>query len=90
MNSVESIFMVEASPELRETQQKLLCRPGEPLVHREGLSSGKCKDIDKPIVWAESLKSIATSKDWHLFHYESLMLTDRCFHISQMQIKRPS
>ncbi|KAG5922953.1 hypothetical protein E4U42_005122 [Claviceps africana] len=60
-DSIEQVFMVEASPELRDAQKRLLCGPDAaltPFVSESGLMSSSGKHINKPVVWAESLKSI--------------------------------
>lgn len=61
-DSIESVFMVEASPELRETQQKLLCGPDAVPETCEAGFRSHGKHLGKPIVWAESLKSIPIGK----------------------------
>ncbi|KAG6005489.1 hypothetical protein E4U21_007883 [Claviceps maximensis] len=58
-DSIEQVFMVEASPQLREAQKKLLCGADTEFTKTEsGLMSSSGKHIRKPVVWAESLKSI--------------------------------
>ncbi|KAK2612974.1 hypothetical protein QQS21_001085 [Conoideocrella luteorostrata] len=57
-DSIEGIFMVEASPELRDTQKQLLCGPDAQFTKCDAGSQSNGKHIRKPIVWAESLKSI--------------------------------
>jgi hypothetical protein len=63
--SIESVFMVEASPELREKQKMLLC--GSDAVSKECEAGFRStgKHLEKPIVWAESLKSIPIGKPGH-------------------------
>jgi hypothetical protein len=57
-DSIESVFMVEASPELRKTQQALLCGSDATLKDHQAGLGGIGKHLGRPIVWAESLKSI--------------------------------
>ncbi|KAG6016751.1 hypothetical protein E4U43_003185 [Claviceps pusilla] len=58
-DSIEQVFMVEASPELRDAQKKILCGADAEFAQGEsGLASSSGKHIGKPVVWAESLKSI--------------------------------
>lgn len=62
-DSIEQVFMVEASPELRDAQKKLLCGADAEFAQGEsGLASSSGKHIGKPVVWAESLKSIPIGK----------------------------
>ncbi|KAG5975239.1 hypothetical protein E4U55_007784 [Claviceps digitariae] len=58
-DSIEKVCMVEASPELRDTQKRLLCKADAESTQCEfGLMSSTEKYLNKPIVWAESLKSL--------------------------------
>lgn len=56
--SIETLYMVEASKELRETQRNLLCGKGAQTTQSKIGVQGASKYDGKPIVWAESLKSI--------------------------------
>lgn len=56
--SIESVYMVEASKELRETQRNLLCGKEAQTTQSKIGVQGASKYDGKPIVWAESLKSI--------------------------------
>ncbi|ODA80487.1 hypothetical protein RJ55_03445 [Drechmeria coniospora] len=62
-NAVESIFMVEASRELREAQRRLLCEPVTPANVSEVGHGGTSKHLGKPIVWTETMKSIPKESD---------------------------
>ncbi|KAI9167339.1 Protein arginine methyltransferase NDUFAF7 [Paramyrothecium foliicola] len=57
-NSLESVFMVEASRELRETQKDLLCGPGSPSTESKSGYYSQSKYSGKPIVWTDTIKSI--------------------------------
>lgn len=57
-NSIENVFMVEASRELRETQKKLLCGPDAPSSESNAGCHSPSKYGSIPIVWTESIKSI--------------------------------
>lgn len=57
-NSIEGIFMVEASRELRETQKKLLCGPDAPSTESNVGCHSPSKYGGSPIVWTETIKSI--------------------------------
>ncbi|TWU74776.1 hypothetical protein ED733_006043 [Metarhizium rileyi] len=56
--SIESVFMVEASPELQQKQRNLLCGSDTPSDGREAECRSITRHLGKPIVWAESLRSI--------------------------------
>ncbi|OAA59383.1 DUF185 domain protein [Cordyceps fumosorosea ARSEF 2679] len=57
-NSIEAVYMVEASPELRSTQKDLLCGPGTPTTESKAgyHSTGKYNNL--PIVWTQTIKSV--------------------------------
>ncbi|KAI0023248.1 DUF185 domain-containing protein [Xylariomycetidae sp. FL0641] len=57
-SSIDAIYLVEASKELRLAQKNLLC--GEDAVMRESKTGwhSTCKYSDAPIVWANSLSAI--------------------------------
>ncbi len=57
-NSIEAIYMVEASPELRSAQKDLLCGPGTPTTESKAgyHSTGKYNNL--PIVWTQTIKSV--------------------------------
>ncbi|RFU81461.1 duf185 domain protein, partial [Trichoderma arundinaceum] len=62
-NSIESVFMVEASRELRETQKKLLCGPDAPSTESKVGYHSPSKYGGSPIVWTETIKSIPIESD---------------------------
>ncbi|KAM3503727.1 hypothetical protein MY11210_008614 [Beauveria gryllotalpidicola] len=57
-NSIEAVYMVEASPELRSAQKDLLCGPGTPTTESKAgyHSTGKYNNL--PIVWTQTIKSV--------------------------------
>ncbi|KAH6604071.1 hypothetical protein Trco_007517 [Trichoderma cornu-damae] len=62
-NSIEGVFMVEASRELRETQKKLLCDPDAPSTESKAGYHSPSKYGGGPIVWTETIKSIPIEPD---------------------------
>lgn len=73
-DSIESVFMVEASPELRQTQKKLLCGTDAKSEDCEAGFQSVGKHLEKPVVWAESLKSIPIGELVVYVHALSLTL----------------
>lgn len=65
-NSIENVFMVEASRELRETQKKLLCGPDAPSTESKAGCHSPSKYGSAPIVWTETIKSIPIGKEQFL------------------------
>ncbi|KAK2002169.1 hypothetical protein LX36DRAFT_652537 [Colletotrichum falcatum] len=57
-HSIDAIYMVEASPQLREAQKNLLCGPDAPMTESEDGYHSVCKYMNLPIVWTETIKSI--------------------------------
>ncbi|KAF9875642.1 hypothetical protein CkaCkLH20_07023 [Colletotrichum karsti] len=57
-SSIDAIYMVEASPQLRETQKNLLCGPDAPMTESKVGYHSVCKYTSLPIVWTETIKSI--------------------------------
>ncbi|KKA27371.1 hypothetical protein TD95_004928 [Thielaviopsis punctulata] len=61
ISQVSHVYMVEASPELRQTQKNLLCGPDTPLIHDKaaGTWSAPWKhSAHVTIVWSETLQSV--------------------------------
>lgn len=56
--SIQGIYMVEASKELRETQKKLLCESSASFTTSEMGDHSVVKYGATPISWPETLKSI--------------------------------
>ncbi len=61
-NSIEAVYMVEASPELRSTQKDLLCGPGSPSTESKAGYHSTGKYNGTPIVWTQTIKSVPTGK----------------------------
>lgn len=57
-SSIDAVYMVEASRELRETQKNLLCGSDVPSTESKVGYHSKGKYGDTPIVWTETIKSI--------------------------------
>lgn len=58
--SIDAVYMVEASPQLRAAQQNLLCGEGASMTESKVGSHSRSKypEMQMPIVWAETMKSI--------------------------------
>lgn len=61
-NSIDAVYMVEASRELRATQKNLLCGPDAHSAESKVGYHSTSKYGDKPIVWTETVKSIPIGK----------------------------
>jgi NADH dehydrogenase [ubiquinone] 1 alpha subcomplex assembly factor 7 len=61
--AIDVIYMVEASPRLREAQKDRLCGPDAPMVESKSGYHSVCKNTNLPIVWTETIKSIPISND---------------------------
>jgi hypothetical protein len=57
-NSIESVFMVEASPELRDKQKTLLCGPDATTSESKAGQHSNSKYSGIPVVWTDTVKSI--------------------------------
>ncbi|KPM46281.1 hypothetical protein AK830_g317 [Neonectria ditissima] len=57
-DSIDAIYMVEASRELRDAQKKLLCGPGAASTESKVGSHSASKYDSRPIVWTDTIKSI--------------------------------
>ncbi|POR37126.1 NADH dehydrogenase [ubiquinone] complex I, assembly factor 7 [Tolypocladium paradoxum] len=62
-SAVDSVVMVEASRDLRETQKTLLCGPDAPFAESKVGCHSTGKHLGKPIVWTETIKSIPIESD---------------------------
>ncbi|KAK4151766.1 putative S-adenosyl-L-methionine-dependent methyltransferase-domain-containing protein [Chaetomidium leptoderma] len=62
-NSIDAIYMVEASPELRVAQKNLLCGEDAPMTESKVGYHSVCKYNALPIVWTETIKSIPISSE---------------------------
>lgn len=56
--SIDAIYMVEASPELREAQKKLLCGEDAQLTESKIGFHSTSKYSNLPIVWTETIQSV--------------------------------
>ncbi|KAL1842851.1 hypothetical protein VTJ49DRAFT_4018 [Mycothermus thermophilus] len=56
--SIDAIYMVEASPDLRMVQKNLLCGEDAPMTESKAGYHSVCKYGGLPIVWTETIKSI--------------------------------
>ncbi|KAK2062517.1 DUF185 domain-containing protein [Colletotrichum caudatum] len=61
--SIDAIYMVEASPQLREAQKNLLCGPDAPMTKSKVGYHSICKYANLPIFWTETIKSIPQSPE---------------------------
>ncbi|KAB5557956.1 putative S-adenosyl-L-methionine-dependent methyltransferase-domain-containing protein [Coniochaeta sp. 2T2.1] len=62
-NSIDAIYMVEASPKLRMAQKDLLCGKDAPMTESNVGYHSVCKSTHLPIVWTETIKSIPSAAD---------------------------
>jgi NADH dehydrogenase [ubiquinone] 1 alpha subcomplex assembly factor 7 len=57
-SSIETVYMVEASPELRTAQKNLLCGEDAPMTESKIGYHSTCKYSNLPIVWTETIRTI--------------------------------
>lgn len=57
-NSIDAVYMVEASRELRSAQKELLCGPDASSSESESGFHSASKYNGKQIVWTDNIKSI--------------------------------
>ncbi|KAM5345542.1 hypothetical protein ACJ41O_011403 [Fusarium nematophilum] len=62
-NSIDAIYMVEASRELREAQKKLLCGPDASSSESKAGFHSPSKYNGRQIVWTDTIKSIPIEPD---------------------------
>ncbi|KAK0636850.1 putative S-adenosyl-L-methionine-dependent methyltransferase-domain-containing protein [Bombardia bombarda] len=62
-NSIDAVYMVEASSKLREAQKNLLCGEHAPMTESKVGYHSVCKYGSLPIVWTETIKSIPVTPD---------------------------
>ncbi|KAL5366680.1 S-adenosyl-L-methionine-dependent methyltransferase [Aspergillus floccosus] len=61
-SSIEGIYLVEASPTLREVQKQLLC--GEAAMQETDIGHRSvCKYFDVPVVWVEDIRLLPHEQD---------------------------
>ncbi|KAK3375288.1 putative S-adenosyl-L-methionine-dependent methyltransferase-domain-containing protein [Podospora didyma] len=94
--SVDAIYMVEASPELRVAQKKLLCEEDAPMTESKVGYHSICKYTSLPIVWTETIKSIPVSPEKmplivaHEFFDALPIHAFQCVHVPATQSATPS
>ncbi|KAK5654123.1 hypothetical protein OQA88_7554 [Cercophora sp. LCS_1] len=62
-NSIDAVYMVEASPALREAQKARLCGEDAPMTESKVGYHSICKYMSVPIVWTDTIKSIPSSPE---------------------------
>ncbi|KAM0501490.1 hypothetical protein ACHAP8_004478 [Fusarium lateritium] len=62
-NSIDAVYMVEASRELQSAQKELLCGPGASSSELESGFHSSSKYNGKKIVWTDNIKSIPYESD---------------------------
>ncbi|KAK2672074.1 Protein arginine methyltransferase NDUFAF7 [Fusarium oxysporum f. sp. vasinfectum] len=62
-NSIDAVYMVEASRELRNAQKQLLCGPDAPSSESKSGFHSPSKYNGKQIVWTDTIKSIPNEAD---------------------------
>ena len=60
-SSIESVFLVEASPTLRETQKRVLCGD-QPMNETEKGFESISKYLGLPITWCEDMRFVPAGK----------------------------
>ena len=64
-NSIDAVYMVEASPQLREVQKNLLCGADAPMTESKVGYHSVCKYMSVPIVWTDTVRSIPNGELLH-------------------------
>ena len=72
--SIESVYVVEASPGLRETQKKLLCGDA-PMEEIDIGFRSHSKYANLPVTWCEDIRFVPNSKDPVVQHMLKILLT---------------
>lgn len=60
--AIDTIYMVEASAQLRNIQKNLLCGPDARLVECKEGWKGICKHTNVPIIWTETIEAVPKRK----------------------------
>jgi NADH dehydrogenase [ubiquinone] 1 alpha subcomplex assembly factor 7 len=60
-SSIEAVYMVEASPALREAQKQLLCGDS-PMTETSIGHQSISKYANLPIIWTESIRFVPSGK----------------------------
>lgn len=63
-NSIDAVYMVEASRELRNAQKQLLCGPDAPSSESKSGFHSPSKYNGKQIVWTDTIKSIPNGRQY--------------------------
>lgn len=67
-SSIEAVYLVEASPALRDAQKKLLC--GDvPMTETSIGHQSTSKYADIPIIWTENIRFVPSGSVPFLSHY---------------------
>jgi NADH dehydrogenase [ubiquinone] 1 alpha subcomplex assembly factor 7 len=69
-SSIDAVYMVEASRELRDAQKTLLCGPDKPSTESKVGYHSTGKYGNTPIVWTETIKSIPKGNE-HCYNLAS-------------------
>lgn len=70
-NSIDAIYMVEASRELRDAQKQLLCGPDASSSESKAGFHSPSNYNGKQIVWTDTIKSIPIGECHHLKNLQS-------------------
>ncbi len=60
-SSIEAVYMVEASPSLREAQKRLLCGDA-PMIETSIGHRSTSKYANLPIIWTENLRFVPSGR----------------------------
>jgi NADH dehydrogenase [ubiquinone] 1 alpha subcomplex assembly factor 7 len=63
-SSIEAVYLVEASPDLREAQRKLLCGDA-PMTEIDIGYKSISKYANLPIIWTENIRFVPCGKSVH-------------------------
>ncbi|KAL1998297.1 hypothetical protein VTN02DRAFT_6453 [Thermoascus thermophilus] len=68
-SSIEAIYLVEASPALRDIQKRLLCGDAAPMEETEIGHRSVNRHIGVPVIWVEDIRLLPHRKlsAWNLF-----------------------
>jgi NADH dehydrogenase [ubiquinone] 1 alpha subcomplex assembly factor 7 len=61
-SSIEAVYMVEASPSLRDAQKKLLCGDAPMTETSIGFQSAS-KYANLPVIWTENIRFVPFGRD---------------------------
>ncbi|OAA58048.1 DUF185 domain containing protein [Niveomyces insectorum RCEF 264] len=61
--SIDAVYLVEASAQLRDTQKELLCGPNATLTESKTGYHGVSARIGLPIVWTETIQAVPKNPD---------------------------